>query len=392
MLGLRARILYNSNCGVPDRRRDSILKMKSMEIKPHRKGNHSAFFVRDSGDSTRRNRWVVVRLRLLVFLLFGLVLIATRAWSSDQDFLRAEKLFQARQFSQAEQLFSRVGSNDANYPAAQYRLGAIYYLTGRPAQAEKCFSICLSFKKSPEVYCRLAGAQFDQKKYDLAENSAQQALQLDPKFGKAYTLLGMIHGAKNEFAQADADYRDALKLNDHDEDAWFWWGGMLLFRDDFAKAATAFEHALKIDPERVRNYENLARAKDAMGDLKAAEECYKQGLLVTRTPNHFDPAIYVAYGEFLLKLNRLADSRSVVEEALQTGPDRAELHYELSKICFRMNRLEEAAREGETSLTLGGPNYKVDFLLAQIYTAMGNSAEASKYASLAAHAPPHPEP
>jgi tetratricopeptide (TPR) repeat protein len=365
--------------------------MKSMEIKPQQKGNNSAFFVREPGDITGRNRWGVVRLRLLMFLLIGLVSATTPAWSSDQDFLRAEKLFQARQFSLAEQLFSRVGSDDANYPAAQYRLGAIYYVTGRPAQAEKCFSICLSFKTSPEVYCRLAGAQFDQKKYDLATNSAQQALQFDPKFAKAYTLLGMIHAAQSEFAQAEADYREALKLNDHDADTWFWRGLALLYRDDFAGAAMSFEHALKIDPERVRNYENLARAKDALGDLKAAEECYKQGLLVARTPNHFDPDIYFAYGEFLLKLNRLADSQSVVEEALRTVPDRAELHYELSKICFRMNRLEEAAHEGETTLALGGPNYKVDFLLAQIYTAMGNSPEASKYASLAAKAPPHPE-
>jgi tetratricopeptide (TPR) repeat protein len=365
--------------------------MKRMQIKPKQKAIHSAFFDRESGDCGRWHGWGVVRLLVLIFLLSGLVLTATGAWSSDQDYLRAEKLYQANQISAAEQLYSQVGPDDANYTAAQYRLGAIYYGTGRPALAEKCFSICLRVKKSPEVYCRLAGAQFDQKEYDRAANSAQQALQLDPKYAKAYTLLGMIHAGESEFPQADADYRAALKLNDHDSDTWFWWGLALLYRDDFAAAANAFEHALSLDPSSVRSYENLARAKDALGDLKGAEDCYQHGLQLTRTPRHFNPDIYVAYGEFLLKLNRLADSRSVVEEALRTAPERADLHQELSKVCFRMNRLEEAAHEGETALRLGGPNYKVDFLLAQIYTAMGNSEEAAKYASLAAQAPPNPD-
>ena len=55
-----------------------------------------------------------------------------------------------------------------------------------------------------------------------------------------------------------------------------------------------------------------------------------------------------------------------------------------------MDHLKEAAQEGETALNLGGPDYKVDFLLAQIYTAMGNPQEAAKHASRAAQGEPGP--
>jgi tetratricopeptide (TPR) repeat protein len=365
--------------------------MKSMNIEPEQKGCHSVCFVSDSCEIARQHQWGVMLPRLLIFLIFGLVLPAIPAWSSDQDFLTAEKLYRAKEFSQAELLYSQVDSNNANYLVAQLHLGTIYYLTGRPAQAEKCFSTYLRFKESPEVYCLLAGALFNQKKFDLATNSVKQALQLDPRFAKAYTVLGMIHTAENDFAHAEADYRDALKLNDNDSDTWFMLGRALLIHDDFAEAARAFERALRIDPESVRSYENLARTKDVLGDLKGAEESYKEGLRASRTPSFFDPHIYVEYGEFLLKLNRLADSQCVVEEALRTDPDHAELHYELSKVYFRMDQLKEAAHEGETALSLGGPNYKADFLLAQIYTAMGNPLEASKYASRAAQAAPNPD-
>jgi tetratricopeptide (TPR) repeat protein len=169
-------------------------------------------------------------------------------------------------------------------------------------------------------------------------------------------------------------------------------GRALFFRDDFTGAARAFKRALAINPQSVRSYENLARTKDVLGDLKGAEECYQEGLRASRTKNFFDPHIYVQYGEFLLKLNRLADSQRAVEEGLRTAPDDAELHYELSKVDFRMNHLQEAAQEGEAALRLGGPDYRVDFLLAQIYTALGNSQEASKYASRAAQATPNRNP
>jgi superkiller protein 3 len=329
---------------------------------------------------------------LLIFLLVGLTAPATPGWSSDSDFLTAEKLYRAKEFSKAEQLYTQIESGDANYPVAQLRLGTIYYLTGRPEQAEDRFTIFLKFKKSPEVYCLLAGAQFNQGKFNLATNSAQQALQLDPKFANAYTVLGMIHTAEKDFSHAEADYRVALNLNDNDSDTWFMYGRALFMHDDFAEAAKAFDRALKINPQSVRSYENLARAKDTMGDVKGAEESFKKGLDVSHTQKYLDPHIYVEYGEFLLKLDRLTDSQSVLEEGSRVAPQDAEIRYTLSRVYFRMKRLKEAAQEGETALRLGGPDYKIDFLLAQIYTAMGNPQEASKHAARAAEPAPGANP
>jgi tetratricopeptide (TPR) repeat protein len=328
--------------------------------------------------------------RLLVFLIFGFGSCATVAWSSDGNFLTAEKLYQAKQFTQAERFYSEVNSESSNFPVAQLRLGTIYYLTERPALAEKCFSTYLKFKESPEVYCLLAGAQFNLRKFDLATNSAQRALQLDPKSAKAFTVLGMIRTAENDFAGAEAQYREALKLNANDSDTWFMLGRMLFLRDDFAEAAKAFERSLKINPQ-VRTYDNLALTKDIEGDLKGAEECYMEGLRAGQTQNLLDPHIYVGYGEFLLKLNRLAESESIVKEGLRSAPRNAQLHYELSKVYLRMDNFNEAAEEGETAISLGGPDTKVDFLLAQIYTAMGNPEAASKHASRAAQGTTHRE-
>jgi superkiller protein 3 len=324
--------------------------------------------------------------------MLGLVLSAPVCWSLESNFAAAEKLYRAKEFSRAEQLYAQVESGDANYAIAQLRLGTIYYLTGRPEQAEKSFAIFLKLNKSPQVYCLLAGAQFNQGKFSLATNSAQQALQLDPKFANAYTVLGMIHTAEKDFPRAEADYRVALKLNDNDSDTWFMYGRALFLHDDFGEAANAFGRALSINPQSVRSYENLARTKDTLGDVKGAEETFKKGLEISRTQKYFDPHIYVEYGDFLLKLDRLADGQSVLEEGSRVAPRDAEIHFALSRVYYRMKRLEQAAQEAETALQLGGPDYKIEFLLAQIYTAMGNPLEASKHAARAAETTPKLSP
>ncbi|MGA3324403.1 MAG: tetratricopeptide repeat protein [Terriglobia bacterium] len=156
--------------------------------------------------------------RLLGFVMVGLVLPATPARSSDWDFLTAERHYRAKEFSQAEKLYAQVESGNTQYPVAQLRLGAIYYLTGRPEQAAKHLAMFLKFKKSPEAYCLLAGAQLNQGKYNQAANSDQQALQLDPKFDNAYTVQGMIHTAERDFPRADVAYHESLKLNYNNSD------------------------------------------------------------------------------------------------------------------------------------------------------------------------------
>jgi len=323
-------------------------------------------------------------------LMLALVLASAPAASPGQAFLTAEKLYQAKEYSQAEPLYAQVEPGDANYPLAQLRLGTIYYVTERPAQAEKCFATYLRFKESPQVYCLLAGAQFNQKKFDRATQSAERALELDPKLAKAYTVLGMIHTAENDFASAQANYRRALELNDHDSDTWFMLGRALFLRDEFTGAEEAYERALKINPQSARTFEELARTQDAMGDVEGAEDSFKKALSAGRAQKSSDPHIYAEYGEFLLKLDRLKDSQSVLEEGSRIAPRDAEIRYALSRVYFRTKRLEQAAREGETALRLGGPDYKVDFLLAQIYTALGNPQEAAKHAARAAESAAKP--
>lgn len=122
-----------------------------------------------------------------LFLLLALPIVP--AVLPQDVFERAEECYRVGKTAEAEALYSRVASSHPNYRQTLVRLGTIYYATGRPALAEERFRAALQLRESPEVPTLLAGALFNQEKYDEAYKSVTRALSLDPRHVKAYPAL-----------------------------------------------------------------------------------------------------------------------------------------------------------------------------------------------------------
>jgi tetratricopeptide (TPR) repeat protein len=315
-------------------------------------------------------------------LLFSTLVLASQR---DSNFAAAEKLYAEGKLSEAEALYQTIGSKDQNFPQALRRLGAVYYMTGRPALAEEEFARYANIEASAEAYTVLAGVQFDLKKFAPAIDSAEHALRLDPSYYKAFTALGMIDAALGNWPGAEKAYHEALRLNGRDSDTWFLMGRGYLLRNDFEKAQEAFEQSLKFSPQQVRNYTNLALALEAMSEDDAAEKVLQQGTKVGEALERPDVTAAIDYGIFLLKHERDAESVDVLRQAIKASPQDAEAHYQLARCLLRMKHFEEAAAEGEAALRISGPEYKVHYLLSRIYTALGDTQSAARHAEQAAH-------
>lgn len=324
----------------------------------------------------------------LVALALWIVLSGTllRARPAD-DFQAAERLFRQGEFTQAEALFSKILPGQPSYPLALLRLGTIYYATGRPALAERALTECLRRKESAEAYRLLAGAQFNQKKFPQAYESARNALRLDPHYAKAYTTLGMIYTATNDWPDAKASYEQALRLNPRDVDTWFMLGRANFFRDDFARAREAYETALRLDPQQVRIYENLGLTLDLLNDPAAAEKSFQEGARVNQLRKYPDPRLYISYGTFLSKANRADESLMQFRQAVRVAPQDPDALFELANQLARMKRWEEAAQEGELAAHADSRDPRVHFLLARVYTALGKPDLAAQHAREAARLP-----
>ena len=58
----------------------------------------------------------------------------------------------------------------------------------------------------------LASAYFEQNQNDVAQQEVRAALQIDPQFAEAYSLLGLIHQREKAPALAQASFEQAISL------------------------------------------------------------------------------------------------------------------------------------------------------------------------------------
>ena len=325
-----------------------------------------------------------MHLAVPALVLLSLLTPAPQGQLSDNDFTRAEKNYQEGRLAEAEALYARIGPGHPDYPQAQLHLGAIFYSTGRPVLAERCFRENLRFRESAEVYSLLAGAQFNQEKLDEALESAKKALTLDPKNAKAHTALGMVYTAHQDWLHADAAYGEALRLDPKDSSPWFLQGRSYFLRNEFEKAKDAFETALRLYPQSVRTYENLALTLDLLGQPAAAEKMFLQGVETNRRGARSEARIHIAYAAFLFKLDRLEESEAQLREAVKVEPQNPEARYELARVLSRRKQWKEAASQAEAALRAGKPDYRVHFLLSRIYTVLGDQQGALFHAQRAA--------
>jgi Flp pilus assembly protein TadD len=99
-------------------------------------------------------------------------------------------------------------------------------------------------------------AQSDLKNYEKAEDAFRDALKLDKTDGEAWFDLGLVYLQQREFEQAENSFSNAVKFRSVSaSDAFNNLGVIFALRHEFDKAEKQFETALKLS----NNQSNTAR-------------------------------------------------------------------------------------------------------------------------------------
>ena len=94
------------------------------------------------------------------------------------------------------------------------------------------------------VRFELANAYYAQGQFATALEEVKRALAINPIFGPAYNLRGLIYGSLGDEAQADESFRRALQINPRDADAMHNYGWFLCQRQRMPEAVAQFNQAL----------------------------------------------------------------------------------------------------------------------------------------------------
>ena len=133
-------------------------------------------------------------------------------------------------------------------------------------------------KTAYDLYVRASALDENPRTMAEAEALYREALRLDPWLAIAYTNLGNICFRKGDEPGADALYRRALEIDARQSEAQYNLGYVMLERGKATEAIAFFEGAIATDPKFADAYFNLAMAFEGTGDAARARPAWKKYL------------------------------------------------------------------------------------------------------------------
>jgi enediyne biosynthesis protein E4 len=208
---------------------------------------------------------------------------------------------------------------------------------------------------------------FRRADWAAAERECRIAIKEQPDNARAHKLLGMIFVAQQEFASADEPLLRACQLDPKDDLACYYLG-----RNDYAlsryeESLAVLEKALRNHPRSDRIRTGLGLTLEALGRVQDAERHLAEA---ARLGN---PELLLAYGEFLFRQGRLAESipvlkrsgnREALERAMRqaaAAPGTERQRAQPVPIRFSASQLPMIVKNGAT-----GEKHQVETMMAGV--------------------------
>ena len=203
-----------------------------------------------------------------------------------------------------------------------------------------------------------AKAQLDHGNLESAEDTLWSVLAAEPANEQALTMLGVVRGRQQRYAEAEALFRRVLQLNPKSTVASRNLAGALLAQDRPEDAIRQYKQAIQLSPQDSDLKVEVTKLELAHGDFAGA-----LSTLDTISPNHFPPSAIPLKAASLLGMERKSDAEALIPRA--QGSPRAAL--DLAHVFVEANDAEGALK----TLALINPVPKA--MAAEVYYLKGRA-------------------
>lgn len=184
--------------------------------------------------------------------------------------------------------------------------------------------------------------------YQIARQMMDQTLLnlivAAPDSAEAHMIMASELGRQGDHSNAIAQYQEAIRLNPMLPGAHFELAEQLRTSSDPALNAQAegeYKAALKVNQYDELSWRQLGRIMAAKGDFKTAEYDYRNALALQ--PNDSDAKTGLAI--VFIATTRTKEAITLLESAIRDDPTNIVAHYRLSMLYRREGRLADSQRE-----------------------------------------------
>jgi tetratricopeptide (TPR) repeat protein len=221
---------------------------------------------------------------------------------------------------------------------AYCNLGNIELRRGRYARAAEYFSEQLRARDSAEAHGNLGAALNYQGKFADAEKEFKEALRLDPELITAHANLGGLLHRQRRLDEAALEEQAAIALDPRLYEAQYQLGMIEIDRGDYARSIECLRTALRLRPG---SFDALAGLGAALLQRGRIDEALVVLTEVVRGRPQDGPARF-NLGKALQERGDLEAAASQFDAATRLSPDLAQAWYDLGRVRVLQGRQEEA--------------------------------------------------
>lgn len=208
----------------------------------------------------------------------------------------------------------------------------------------------------------------------LTEGCESYKLSLAAHKSHAPTYWGLSNCAalNRDFKQAEQYLQQALKLEDHKADSWIRLGDFHRALGKYAEAAANYTDALKVSPKNVGALIVRAGTRLTLGDDKGANED------VARAAQIEPASASVQYMKALqdYRSGRYAAARDKLQNILRILPYHYQSNFLMGMVSYRLGNFETAATNFNKLLAFAPTNTRIRFMLVRTLLQLDRTDEA----------------
>jgi tetratricopeptide (TPR) repeat protein len=221
-----------------------------------------------------------------------------------------------------------------------------------------------------------------QRRFGESERAFLYVLSKDPDHVDAHRGLAGIYYDQGALARAIKHHQRVAELVPSDGRPYCWMGYMFKDLEQYDDASRCFQEALTRDlPSGLSADLEPGYVRKELADCLVKQSSYQQALEVLE---QLDPApenaaaVAALRAECLLALGRADEARYLLDEALATSSDNADLLRLRAKLHLEAKEFQAAVGLLSKAIRLNPADYASHNLLVQAYKQLGNPAKVAE--------------
>jgi tetratricopeptide (TPR) repeat protein len=230
--------------------------------------------------------------------------------------------------------------------------------------------------KSQVLLTAVGGIFFQDGKYLNCAIAMKKAEALAPLPARDRFTLALSYIIMNHRDWARPELEALAKTDPRNPLYPYWLGRIDYDAMKYSAAAANLQKALHLQPTFMKAYDNLGLVYEALGQYDNAIDVYQQAIDMNRSARLPSPWPPLNLGTLLVKLGKLGEAETCLQESLKYDPRFPKAHYEMGVLLEKENKDDAACQELLTA-ERNDPTYpEPHYLLGRIYTRQGRKPEA----------------